>query len=258
MAAEHLDYRHTDHLPATEFHRQLTGADLFVTGNAVSVSLTEAVLAGVPSLLLQNHKVLDLAGLRSGGSLPAWLAAAAPELFVAYPFRVWPWGWYEFLAPVLADNPYVDCFLTAGVFEHQRVLAAMTTLLDDADVRTSLLHRQSELHTQLNLLPCGGRAARVGVRVTSPAKASPAQAAALAHRLAAQLREYAGWQAFLPPELNGVGDVGFKTVVGASLAGLRKDVAALTRGLRDWTDGDPAAEARIRADVRAYRSTLEG
>jgi Family of unknown function (DUF6365) len=156
--APQLDYQHVNRLTPPEFHKQLAGADLFLSTNAVSVTLTQAVLAGVPSLLLQNHQTVDVARLVRNGSAPAWLTDAAPHLTTAFPFRVHPWGWYEFLTPALSDNPYVDCFLTAGVFERDRVLEAMTGLLDDATVRNRLRDRQGNLLEQLDRLPAAGDA----------------------------------------------------------------------------------------------------
>jgi len=75
----------------------------------------------------------------------AWLAEAAPMLTTVYPFRVAPWGWHRFLAPVLADNPYTDCFLTADVFDRRQTLAAMTALLDDAATRARLADARARL-----------------------------------------------------------------------------------------------------------------
>jgi hypothetical protein len=153
-----IDYSYVPRLAPRDFHAQLAGAALFLTSNAVSVTLTQAVLAGVPSLLLDNHKVLDVAMLARSGSAPAWLAEAAPDLTIAYPFRVFPWGWHDFLSPVLSDNPYAECFRTAGVFERRRVLAAMTELLDDQTVRTGLAERQAALLHRLDQLPSAGDA----------------------------------------------------------------------------------------------------
>jgi hypothetical protein len=154
--ARQLDYQHEYRLSPRDFNARLAAADLFLTGNVVSVTLTQAVYSGVPSLVLQNYKTLDVAGLISSGSAPSWLVDAAPSLTAAYPFRVFPWGWYEFLAPVLSGNPYVDCFGTVGVFERRRVLEAMNLLLDDASHRTRLAQRQADLHDQLNRLPEAG------------------------------------------------------------------------------------------------------
>jgi len=149
--ADHIDYRHTARLAPSRFHEQLVNADLFISTNAVSVTLTQAVLWGVPSLLLQNDKLLDVGALAGDG--PRWLAEAAPELTVAYPFRVFPWGWHEFLAPVLSDNPYTDCFLTAGIFRRRQVLHAMAALIDDAAVRGRLRDGQARLRERLSELP---------------------------------------------------------------------------------------------------------
>jgi len=82
---DRIDYQYVPKLAPADFHAQLTAADLFLTGNAVSVTLTQAVLAGVPSLLLDNHKILDVARLVASGSAPAWLADL--DLTIAYPYR---------------------------------------------------------------------------------------------------------------------------------------------------------------------------
>jgi hypothetical protein len=168
--APQLEYRYASGLPPAEFHAQLVGADLYITGNAVSVTLTQAVLAGVPCLLLDNHKMLDLARLARNGSIPAWLTEAAPELTIAYPFRVFPWGWHDFLAPVLSDNPYVDCFACAGVFERRRVLAAMTELLDDCGARDRLAERQAVLLKRLDELAPAGDALESAKFASRPAR----------------------------------------------------------------------------------------
>ena len=154
--AEQIECHRVPHLAPADFHAQLTGADLFVTGNAVSVTLTQAVLAGVPSLVLGNDRILDLATLKRAGSVPGWILEAAPGLKAAYPFRVFPWGWHGFLTPVLADNPYADCFATANLFNRRQVLAALGELLEDTETRTRLAGRQAELLARLGrLVPAG-------------------------------------------------------------------------------------------------------
>lgn len=147
-----IEYRHAPRLTPAEFHAQLTGADLYVSANAVSVTLTQAVLAGVPALLLGNDKILDLAELDRAGSAPGWLREAAPGLNLAYPFRVFPWGWHSFLTPVLTDNPYTDCFLTAGVFQRRQVQRALGALLEDVETRTRLAAAQVRLLDRLERL----------------------------------------------------------------------------------------------------------
>lgn len=158
--APQIEYHHIAGLEPAEFHARLAEADLFLTCNAVSITLTKAVFAGVPSLLLDNDATLRVSDVSRQSSEHAWLADAAPELTTAYPFRVAPWGWHQFLEPVLADNPYTDCFLTAGLLHRPQVLAAMTALLDDPETRSGLAVARNHLLDQLNQLPPAAEALR--------------------------------------------------------------------------------------------------
>jgi hypothetical protein len=141
--ADQIEYRHFSRLPYPMFHARLAGADLFLTTNALSATLAQAVLAGVPALLLDNHQSL------AGPAVPAWLAGTAPLLRTAHPFRVAPLGWHDLLEPLLAGNPYRDCFATAGIFDRPAVLRQLAGLLDDRRERSRLWQRQRELRDRL-------------------------------------------------------------------------------------------------------------
>jgi hypothetical protein len=141
--ADQVEYRHFHRLPYPMFHAWLTRADLFLTTNALSATLARAVLAGVPALVLQNHRELGR------DAIPGWLAAAAPLLRTAYPFRVAPLGWYDLLTPLLSDNPYRDCFATAGIFDRPEVLRRLRELLDDQSARSALRQRQHDYRDRL-------------------------------------------------------------------------------------------------------------
>jgi hypothetical protein len=156
--APQIEYQHLTGLEPAEFQAQLANADLFLSSNAVSITLTKAVFAGVPSLVLQNETTLRVGDLPQQGSEHAWLADAAPDLAVAYPFRVSQWGWYQFLTPVLADNPYTDCYLTAAAFDRDQVLGAMTALLDQTSTRAALAAGRVRLGEQLAQLTPAGEA----------------------------------------------------------------------------------------------------
>jgi hypothetical protein len=148
--ADQIDYRHFSKLPYQMFHEKLAAANLFVTTNVLSVTLAQAVLAGVPALVLENHQTFGPA------ELPEWAGATAPLLRSAYPFRVAPLGWHDFLEPLLAGNPYADCFATAGILDRQGVLAALTGLLDDESRRSQLAeHQQGYREALAGLAPVG-------------------------------------------------------------------------------------------------------
>jgi hypothetical protein len=148
--ADHINYRHFSKLPYQMFHEKLAAANLFVTANVLSVTLAQAVLAGVPALVLENHQTFG------PSELPDWAGATAPLLHSAYPFRVAPLGWHDFLEPLLAGNPYADCFATAGILDRQGVLAALTGLLDDETSRSQLEEHQQGFRDALaGLTPVG-------------------------------------------------------------------------------------------------------
>jgi hypothetical protein len=155
--ADQIDYRHFSKLPYQMFHEKLAAADLFVTTNLLSVTLAQAVLSGVPALVLENHQTLG------ASELPGWVGAAAPLLRSAYPFRVAPLGWHDFLEPLLAGNPYADCFASAGILDRQAVLSAVNRLLDDEAGRSQLKERQQGFRDALAGLPPVGEALAAAV-----------------------------------------------------------------------------------------------
>jgi hypothetical protein len=145
--AEHIAYQHFSRMPYAMFQARLAAADLFLTTNALSTTLAQAVLGAVPALVLDNHERLG------PDDRPSWLAACAPLLETAYPFRVAPLGWHDLLAPLLSDNPYRGCFATAGLFDWAAVLGALTELLFDQPARAALRQRQRDYGEQVAGLP---------------------------------------------------------------------------------------------------------
>ncbi len=155
--ADQIEYRHFGRLPYPMFHERLAAADLFLTTNVLSATLAQAVLAGVPSLVLHNHQELGRP------DLPGWVAAAAPLLRTAYPFHVAPLGWHDLLEPLLRGNPYRDCFVSAGIFDRPGVLRALAGLLDDRPARARLRQRQRDYRDRLSGLPPVGDVLRAAV-----------------------------------------------------------------------------------------------
>ncbi|WP_432994609.1 DUF6365 family protein [Dactylosporangium sp. CA-233914] len=156
-AAEHVEYQHFGKMPYQMFQARLAAADLFLTTNALSQTLAQAVLGGVPALLLDNGETLRADGM------PGWLAACAPLLRTAHPFRVAPLGWHALLEPLLSGNPYAACFVTAGLFDRPAVLSALMSLLDDPPATEELKQRQQRYREQLSTLPALGDTLRTVV-----------------------------------------------------------------------------------------------
>jgi hypothetical protein len=155
--AEQIEYQHFSRMPYAMFQARLAAANLFLTTNTLSATLAQAVLGGVPALVLDNHERLG------PDHMPGWVAACAPLLRTAYPFRVAPLGWHDLLAPLLSGNPYQSCFATAGLFDRPAVLGALSELLDDEPARTDLRQRQHDYREQLAGLPAVDAALRAVV-----------------------------------------------------------------------------------------------
>jgi len=155
--ADQIEYRYFSRLPYPMFHERLASADLFLTTNVLSATLAQAVLAGVPALVLHNHEQIGR------HELPDWTAAAAPLLRAAHPFHVAPLGWHDLLEPLLSGNPYRDCFAAAGLFDRPAVLRALAGLLDDQLTRAELQQRQQDYSGRLAQLPPLGESLRAVV-----------------------------------------------------------------------------------------------
>jgi Family of unknown function (DUF6365) len=145
--AERIGYRHFAKLPYPMFHQWLAAADLLLTANVLSPTLAQAVLAGVPAL------VLEQAQRARAPEFADWVGPVAPLLRAAHPFRVAPLGWHDLLEPLLSGNPYRDCFATAGLLDRPAVLRALAGLLDDGPTRADLRRRQHGYRDRLAALP---------------------------------------------------------------------------------------------------------
>lgn len=152
--ADHLEYRYYQGMPPAQYEQVLLTSDLFITTNVVSVTLSKAICCGVPAVVFQNDKVLDLGVLQgTERGCPTWLQPLAKAVDVVHPFRIFPWGWYNFLAPVLSDNPYCETFATLPLFERRRVLQTLSSLLYDPIAITDLQHRQAHYTRKMLQLP---------------------------------------------------------------------------------------------------------
>ena len=159
--SETVRYRHFPRLVPTDFDQYLLASDLFVTLNVVSVTLSKAIYGAVPSLVLQNHKLIDFEQL--GGrvrQMPAWYQAMAADVKVAYPFRAGTMGWHHFLGPVLTDNLYTGTYAEAALFKPAEVLERLDQYLYDADAIQALKARQMAYIDAVLRLPTPGQIMR--------------------------------------------------------------------------------------------------
>lgn len=128
-------------------------ADLLLGTNAVSTTLSTAVYYQTPAVVLQNFRHMSFE--RMGPVLkkmPQWYQEMADDVVKCDPFRLFPWGWYDFLEPILKENPYCDTFVTAPVFEPKKAVHTLKNYLLDNDKIEDLKEKQSSYIDRLDEL----------------------------------------------------------------------------------------------------------
>jgi Family of unknown function (DUF6365) len=147
-------------LPPSEFDPLMASMDLLLSANISATTIAKAMVAGIPTLVLQNsiagtnREEVEAAMVRPASPrLAAWLDKSTP----IYPFSMWPLGYYRFLAPILKDNPYMACLEIAELLDELQVEASITSLLFDQNARDSQRHRQTEYLEQVRRLPTGAQ-----------------------------------------------------------------------------------------------------
>ena len=140
------------------FGNLIGAADAVLSMNIAATTVTRAVMAGVPAMVLGNRFDIqgpadaEQAGAEIGGFSPAVrenLAGAMP----LYPFRLWPLSFYKFLTPLLTNNPFTGAVTQAEILDEQAVTGGLTRLLYDPPTRSEALARQSAYADRVRALP---------------------------------------------------------------------------------------------------------
>lgn len=148
-----IDYRHYTKVDPADYNRMIHCADLFCGTNLISVTLSQAALCGVPVVLFQNEKYIDFKNLETVlGRMPDWYREMAGEVKRVLPFKVFPWGWFRFLEPVMMDNPYGAIFDRAPLFEPSRCIEVLRKNLFDDEHKADMQRRREEYIKLLDLL----------------------------------------------------------------------------------------------------------
>jgi hypothetical protein len=139
------------------FAKILGASDLLVSFNFSATTIMSAIASGVPVLLgINSHaggaeEIAARLPSRPSGPLHAWLEKAAP----LPAFRVWPLGFYRYLAPLARDNPYTTALHTREVLEERLFVESMRRLLFDDKARAELREKQAAYRRRVAQLPKG-------------------------------------------------------------------------------------------------------
>jgi hypothetical protein len=147
-------------LSPENFDRLLGSVDLFLSANISATTVSRAVTAGLPVLVVQNsltaHKA-DEAEASHGRSLSPTVRAWLERTLPIYPFRLWPLGYWRFLEPVFRDNPYYAALDVVELIDEPGFLAAGRRLLFDRNGRDAAIRCQANYVATARKLPTATR-----------------------------------------------------------------------------------------------------
>ena len=151
------NFIHKSQLMPEVFDKYLLATDLFISRNYVATSLARAVLSGIPSVNFENSLYFSEKKPFDAKKLPFELTPFAAQelekLERSYPYRMFPVGWFKFLAPVLKKNPYLKTFIRLEQFNVNDALEKMQEALESKNAKERLLQNVAQYKELLNKLP---------------------------------------------------------------------------------------------------------
>ncbi|QOV19218.1 hypothetical protein INP51_14915 [Blautia liquoris] len=145
-----VTYKNISSMNSDLYEKCIVSSDIFMSFNAVSVSLSRAILNQVPSILMINEKVLNFALLEDTiKKLPAQYGEIVKRIHIAYPYYASTFGWYKFIRSITQNNDYYDLFTTVPVFSYSKMKAAISEALDSNQYYKT---KTEKLNTYLNHL----------------------------------------------------------------------------------------------------------
>ncbi len=156
-------YHHSASVAPDRFRELLQAGDLMLSLNTASTAMLSAVSAGLPTVVAINshagrtvEEVLASLGGDGSPEMRSWLAETVP----LHRFRLWPLGLFDFLAPVLAGNPFTSAFRTAEVLDEPAFVETCHALLFDGAAAARERERQRDYVAAVRALPGGVEAFR--------------------------------------------------------------------------------------------------
>jgi hypothetical protein len=143
-------------LAPESFERLLGSVDLMVSANISASTIGRAIASGLPTIVTQNSfhaETVDEVESAVRGpmsrTLREWLEAVVP----LHPFSLWPLGHWQFLKPLLCDNPYRQAIDVVELLHETVFVETCRRLLYDSASRAAMAHRQNTYADQVRKLP---------------------------------------------------------------------------------------------------------
>lgn len=123
----------------------LRRSDVFLSLNASSSIMFEAVCAGMPTVMVQNSRTDTAIG----------------------PFALWPLGYRRFLAPLIDDNPLYEPIEKVEIAFPDRLIETFARILYMPEKTAEAEDRASDLRSRIGALPT------LADRLNNPTSAAP-------------------------------------------------------------------------------------
>jgi hypothetical protein len=143
---------------ARRYSALLGAADAVVALTPPAMTLLRSVFADVAGLVLTNRHTVaadgdadrldaELGGL--GPTVRDWLGRVGP----VHPFRLWPMSFFEFMRPLLAENPFLDAVSHAEILDETAVVDTLTRLLYDRPTQDRMAAARERYAAAVAALP---------------------------------------------------------------------------------------------------------
>ncbi|MDP9266864.1 MAG: DUF6365 family protein [Acidobacteriota bacterium] len=146
-------YHWLGHLPAAQFDPLLGSVDLLLSANVSGTTVIKAIVSGLPVVVVENSftagSQLSTFPFALSENTETWLRDAQP----LYPFRLWPLGFYKFLAPILDGNPFQTTVNTVELLDEVGFGSACRELLFDRGARERTTMAQEKYIAEVSGLP---------------------------------------------------------------------------------------------------------
>jgi len=140
------------------FQAMVAASDLFLTLNLVGTTLSTAIAAGLPMIVVSNSisaNSIEEAAAKMNFPLSEaafnWMNSTLP----IYPFVAWPIGYYRLVAPLLVGNPFCTTYRSTEFLDEESFLRACWELLYDQEKREAIIQAQRNYSEIVRGLPSG-------------------------------------------------------------------------------------------------------
>jgi hypothetical protein len=138
------------------FQTIIAASNLFLTLNLVGTTLSTAITAGLPMIVVSNsitanslEEASESAAFHLSETAVNWLHRALP----IYRFLAWPIGYYRLVSPLLENNEFCSTYRSVELLDEEKFLREATGLLFDPSNRNALIQSQCNYSEKVRKLP---------------------------------------------------------------------------------------------------------